>query len=105
MEYIDEIGEYHSTERVLTAEEQKQELFFKLQTSNDFSFTFALLDLEEFLLLNGFETALQVVDAAQLSPKFEKRAFEVLHKYIKNHCTRYENSYEEFCEYLINRWM
>lgn len=82
-----------------------KDLIFKLNNSNEFSFSFALLDLDEYMHANGFAKALEIVDAMQVSREFEKRAFEVLHKYIKNHCTRYENSYEEFCEYLINRWV
>ena len=82
-------------------EKAYKSLVYKLYNSSDFSFTFALEDLNEFAHLWGFELALDAVKEADLPKDFEKRAITLLYAFVRNHSDRYESDYETLIEYLI----
>jgi len=81
-----------------------KDLVYQLNQSNDFSITFALENLSEYLYSKGLEQALDIVEAVQ-DRKIQQRVFQVIFDFCKNHRTRSDTTFEDLCAYLIKEWV
>lgn len=79
-------------------------LGYKLCNSNDFTFSFALIDLSDYLYSHGFEKAFELVKE-MTNRSHQQRALGMLYDFAKNHCTRWDTSYEELCEFMLKGWV
>lgn len=84
-------------------EKKQAELFYKLDNSNDFTISFALLEFSEFMYQHGFDVAFEVVKDIR-NRVHQQRALCMLYEYARNHCTRWESSFDELCVFLIQNW-
>lgn len=80
------------------------DLFHKLNNSNDFTFSFALMELSEFTYEHGFEKAFELVKPMQ-NRLHQQRALGMLYEYARNHCTRWESSYDDLIVYMLQGWV
>lgn len=80
-----------------------KDLVYKLSNSNDFTFSFAREDLNEFAHRWGFENALDVVKESKLTKDFEIGSITQLYSFVRNHSDKHGSDLETLVQYLLGR--
>lgn len=82
----------------------QEDLLYKLNSSNDFTFSFALMELDNYMYeVGGFKGAFEIVKLIEKKREYKQIAFIHLYEFAKEHSARYTTDYEELIEFLIRR--